>query len=98
MKQIFEWDGKKAQTNLSKHKVSFDEGQTIFDDPFLLTYKDEMHSEQEDRFISMGMSKNERILLVVHVERLETEELVVIRLISCRKATAAERRFYEENK
>ena len=56
-----------------------------------------MHSEQEDRFISMGMSKNERILLVVHVERLEAEELVVIRLISCRKATATERRFYEEN-
>ena len=98
MKQIYEWDDRKAQINLAKHKVGFEEGETIFDDPFLLTYIDELHSEQEDRLISIGMSKNERILLVIHVERLETSDFTLIRIISCRKATPPERRLYEENK
>jgi hypothetical protein len=98
MKQIYDWDKRKAQFNLAKHKVSFEEGETIFDDPFLVTYPDELHSEKEDRLISIGMSKNERILLVVHVEKLETSDFIVIRIISCRKATPSERRLYEEGK
>jgi len=65
--------------------VSFEEGETIFDDPFLVTFPDELHSEQEDRLISIGMSKNERVLLVVHVEKLETTSFTIIRIISCRK-------------
>src|SRR3990167_7437088 len=60
---------KKARRNLAKHKVSFEEGETIFDDPFLVTYPDELHSDTEDRLISVGMSKKERVLLVVHVEK-----------------------------
>jgi hypothetical protein len=60
----FEWDENKARINQAKHKISFDEGKTIFTDPFLLTLPDEAHSEKEDRFISMGASKNKRILLV----------------------------------
>ena len=51
MKQVYEWDNRKAQINLPKHKVGFDEGETTFDNPFLVTYIDELHSEQEDRFI-----------------------------------------------
>ena len=97
MKQIYIWDDKKSQSNLAKHKVSFEEGETIFDDPFLLTYSDKLHSEKEDRLISIGMSKNDRILLVVHVERMQNEAIVVIRIISCRKATPSERRLYEES-
>lgn len=98
MKQIYDWDKKKAQINIAKHKVSFEEGETIFDDPFLLTYPDELHSNQEDRLISIGTSKNERILLVAHVERQETANFILIRIISCRKATLSERRLYEESK
>lgn len=98
MKQIYDWDRRKAQINLAKHKVSFEEGETIFDDPFLVTYPDEPHSEQEDRLISIGMSKNERVLLVVHVEKLETTNSILIRIISCRKATPSERKLYEESK
>ena len=98
MKQVYEWDKNKAQINLAKHKVSFEEGETIFDDPFLVTYTDELHSEQEERLVSIGMSKNERILLVVHVEKLETADFTLIRIISCRKATLPERRLYEESK
>jgi len=98
MKQKYIWDEKKAQINLAKHKVSFEEGETIFDDPLLVTYPDELHSEKEDRLISIGMSKNERVLLVVHVEKIETEDLTLIRIISCRKTTSTERRRYEEGK
>ncbi|GMV33671.1 MAG: hypothetical protein AMXMBFR60_15000 [Chloroflexota bacterium] len=65
----FEWDENKARINLAKHKISFDEGRTIFADPFLITIADDEHSHNEDRFVSMGKSTNERILLVVHLER-----------------------------
>ncbi|MDL1912710.1 BrnT family toxin [Chloroflexi bacterium CFX6] len=97
MKFIFQWDDNKARINLAKHKVSFEEGKTIFYDPFILTFRDEFHSEKEDRLISIGMSVNERLLLVVHLEREDTSEGVFIRIVSCRKATASERRLYEEN-
>ncbi len=97
MKQVYDWDKRKAQTNLAKHKVSFEEGETIFDDPLLVTYADEMHSKNEERLISIGISKNERLLLVVHVEKSETNNFILIRIISCRKATPVERRLYEES-
>ena len=96
MKQVYDWDKKKVQINLTKHKVSFEEGETIFDDPLLITYPDELHSDKEDRLISIGISKNERILLVVHVEKLETTDYMLIRIVSCRKATLPERKRYEE--
>ena len=96
MEFIFEWDARKARTNLEKHKVSFDEAQTIFVDPLLVTFPDELHSETEERFISIGMSMQERVSLVVHTEREEIGERIVIRIISCRKATFSERKIYEE--
>lgn len=65
----FEWDENKASINLTKHEVSFDEGKTIFTDPFLVTFPDEEHSEKEERFIGIGTSKNKKILLVVHLEK-----------------------------
>jgi uncharacterized DUF497 family protein len=98
MRQIYDWDRRKSQINLAKHKVSFEEGETIFDDPFLISYSDELHSENEARMISIGMSLNDRILLVVHVEKLETSNFTLIRIISCRKATPHERKLYEESK
>ena len=96
MKIVFEWDENKARTNLEKHKISFDEARTIFVDPFLVTFVDELHSEKEDRFISIGLSENNRVLLAVHTEREEKYETVTIRIISCRKATPAERKTYEK--
>lgn len=53
----FEWDDSKAAINLAKHKVSFDEGKTIFKDPFLVTYPDELHSDQENRLISIQLGQ-----------------------------------------
>ena len=91
MKLTFEWDEVKAKENLMKHKVPFDEGKTVFKDPFLLTYPDVDNSETEERYVNIGVSAKDRILVLIHTERQGK-----IRIISCRKATVRERRFYEE--
>jgi uncharacterized DUF497 family protein len=87
----FEWDEIKATANLKKHKISFDEAQTVFTDPLFLIFADTDHSLEEDRFIIMGESVNGKILVVAFTERTEKTCL-----ISARKATPAERKFYEE--
>jgi len=92
MKIVFSWNEIKAGENLKKHKVSFDEGKTIFNDPFLLTFPDIDSSESEERYVNIGLSAKDRILVLIHTERLGK-----IRIISCRKASARERRYYEEN-
>jgi len=79
-----------------KHCVSFEEAKTIFNDPLLLTYPDDWHSETEERYISIGYSSQRRTLLVVHTEH-EIGEEILIRIISSRKATARERKTYEES-
>jgi uncharacterized DUF497 family protein len=94
MELIFEWDENKAKANLQNHKISFNEAKTVFNDPSLITFPDEIHSLDEERFISIGISNINRVLLVVHMETEENE--ILIRIISCRKLTAAERKFYEE--
>lgn len=96
MELVFEWDENKAKKNLRKHKVSFEEAKTVFNDPLLLTFPDEYHSGGEERYLSIGLSSRDKILLVVHTEREENEKTVIIRIISCRRATALERRTYEE--
>lgn len=88
----FEWDDEKAISNLNKHDVSFEEGATIFNDPLIATIPDPDHSTEEERYISIGISVQGRLLVVVHTEREER-----IRLISCRKATNTERKAYEKN-
>lgn len=87
----FEWDAVKAQKNADSHGVTFEEAVTIFYDPLLLTFFDAEHSDNEDRFQSVGSSDRNRILLVIHTDRGDT-----IRIISCRKATATERKTYEQ--
>jgi uncharacterized protein len=89
----FEWDPTKAAVNSRKHKVSFEEGKTVFDDERALLLDDPDHSATEDRFVLLGLSAMLRTVVVVHCYR-ENDE--VIRLISARKATRAEQRQYEE--
>jgi len=91
MKLVFEWDEAKARDNLKKHKVGFDEGKTIFNDPFLLTFPDIDTSDAEERYVNIGLSIRDRVLVLIHTERQGR-----IRIISCRKASARERRHYEE--
>jgi uncharacterized DUF497 family protein len=88
MELTFEWDEDKARENLRKHKVSFDEAQTVLMDPWSITIPDPDHSTDEERFIDVGTSARGRV--VVYTERGAN-----IRLISCRKATPSERRKYE---
>lgn len=87
---LFEWDEAKAETNISRHGVSFDEAKTIFNDPYLLTFDDRYHSDHEQRYLSLGISSAGRLLLAVHTDRGEA-----IRLISSRTVTPKERRTYE---
>ena len=88
----FEWDDEKAESNLEKHGVTFEEGATIFNDPLIVTIPDPAHSIIEERYISLGISIQTRLLLVVHAELGERN-----RLISCRKATIAEKKAYENH-
>jgi len=87
----FEWDEDKAAANLKKHKVSFEEAKKVFADPFAITIDDPKHSVDERRFVDAGASADGKILVVSYTERERK-----IRLISCRKATRAERKIYEE--
>jgi len=89
---IFEWDFNKAKTNLEKHSVSFEEASTAFRDPLSLTIDDPLHSRDEKRLVLIGMSYNNHLLVVVHTERGDN-----IRIISARKATKKERKYYETN-
>ena len=89
---FFEWDPEKAKRNLEIHGVSFDEASTSFGDAHSLTIYDPLHSEDEDRFILIGNTYKNRLLVVVHTERGNR-----IRIISARKATRKEREYYEKN-
>ena len=94
MKQLrFEWDERKATVNRRKHGVSFEEARTVFLDEDALLRPDEDHSEDEDRFVLLGISERLRTLVVCHCYRQGDE---VIRLISARRANAVEREQYED--
>jgi uncharacterized DUF497 family protein len=82
---IFEWDENKAKINYTKHKVTFEEAQTVFYDENALLLADEKHSNEEDRFILMGMSSMMNTLLVCFCERSSNNN-EIIRIISSRKA------------
>jgi uncharacterized protein len=88
----FEWAEDKALSNLKKHRVSFEEAATIFNDPRISTISDPDHSKAEERYISLGKSIFMRLLSVIHTYRNER-----IRLISARKATKAEKKTYEND-
>ena len=87
----FEWDPKKANANEKKHKVSFWEATTVFNDPLSLTFHDPDHSSEESRFIIIGRSTQGRTLFVAHTDRDE-----IVRIITARVATKQERKHYEE--
>ena len=89
----FDWDERKNKANRTRHGVWFEEAQSVFDDPHGRLFHDPEHSEEEERFILLGISSAARPLVVVHCYR-ESEELV--RIISARKATKKEVRLYEE--
>lgn len=89
----FSWDAQKNKSNERKHSVSFEEALTVFYDEEALLISDDEHSNEEDRFVMIGMSNLFRILVVCHCYRREDEE---IRIISARKANSEEKKQYEK--
>ena len=89
----FTWDPRKAEGNLRKHGIAFDEAITVFGDPLAFIFDDIAHSEDEHREIIIGFSTLQRLVLVCFVERIED----TIRIISARRATKNEIRDYEKN-
>jgi len=88
-----EWDPRKERRNLQRHGIGFDEASTVFADPLSITIPDPDHSDDEARWVIMGVSHRQRLLVVVHSEKEDEES---IRIISARPADGSERREYEE--
>ena len=91
MALFFEWDDKKARLNKRKHEVTFDEALTVFGDLLSVTVPDPGHSIGEERLVTIGLSINNRLIVVVHTDRDD-----IIRVISARRATRHEREHYEQ--
>ena len=89
---LFEWDEKKAATNLAKHGVSFGEAVTVFGDPLSDTFDDPDHSVAERRFLTIGASDRGRMLIIAHTDNGKT-----VRIISAREPTTGEIKSYEES-
>ena len=87
----FEWNEQKAKANQRKHKVSFHEASTVFGDPLAITFDDPDHSIGEQRYLTFGLSRLNRLLVVTHTGRADR-----IRIISARVTTRQEKRIYEE--
>jgi hypothetical protein len=92
----FEWDDRKNWINRTKHGVSFETAELVFDDPFALTQRNVTHDDDEERFITLGAVGPGSILFVVHANRESTKQAEVIRIISARPATSREKKSYEE--
>lgn len=90
----FEWDEKKNKANFRKHGVWFEEGKTIFHDPYARLIHDPDHSDEEDRFVLIGMSEKLRLLTVCHMYKKDDE---IIRIFSTRKAVRTEIKEYRRN-
>lgn len=88
----FEWDPLKATKNLQKHNVSFQEAATVFNDALSITFPDPDHSIGERRYVIIGLSRNGQMLVVAHTDRGDR-----VRIISARRTTRNEQRFYEES-
>lgn len=86
----FEWNPKKATSNLAKHRVSFDEASSVFGDPLATTVEDREHPAGDEHLLTTGLSSRHRVVIVWHTEQDET-----VRIIGAREATPRERRIYE---
>lgn len=91
----FEWNREKELSNISKHGVTFEQASYVFTDPFALSLYDGNHSTDEDRWIMLGASLSESLLLVAHTFR-DDNGVELVRIISARKATRLEKKIYRQ--
>ena len=96
MRYNFEWDPAKAKRNSRQHQVSFERATTVFNDVNQLSIFDEIHSDDEDRWLTLGLDRNGILLVVAHTFRETNNSNISIRIISARKATQTEIYQYEE--
>jgi len=96
MNYNFEWDRHKARINLSKHKISFENATSVFRDKNAISISDEEHSQEEERWLTIGMDEITRTLVVIHTYISIDENNCNIRIISARKATKKEQKIYKE--
>ena len=94
MQRYFEWDEQKAEINLRKHGIRFEDAARVFDDPLAVTDQDRIENS-EQRWQTVGMADGYLLLLVAHTVRFEDEGIEVVRIISARRVDRAERRRYE---
>jgi uncharacterized protein len=94
MEMHFDWDRKKAARNLAKHRVSFVEASEVFRDPLAIKLFDDDHAEEEERWVTIGQVRGQRLVVTVHTWK-EDDENIYVRIISARKATTHEIKDYE---
>lgn len=91
----FEWDSEKEKVNIKKHGITFEQASYVFADPFALNKYDDEHSIEEDRWVLLGKSINEVLLIVVHTFK-DDDNIEYVRIISARKATKNEQQSYQQ--
>jgi uncharacterized DUF497 family protein len=96
LRYIFAWDPRKAKDNLRNHRISFERAATIFRDPQALSIFDAAHSDEEDRWITLGLDRSGSVLVVVHTFHQIDAASCQIRIISAWRATTKETRQYQE--
>jgi uncharacterized protein len=95
LQYTFEWDPNKAKINFRKHKVCFEHAASVFNDSNMVSIYDPEHSENEERWVTIGIDKNGYIIVVCHTFKEESKNIVKIRIFSARKATPNEKRQYQ---
>ena len=93
----FEWDINKEEINIQRHGITFEQASYVFADPFALNKYDNEHSESEDRWVLLGKSLNETVIVVVHTFR-DNDGTEYVRIISARKATKREKQAYNKRR
>jgi len=96
MNYNFEWDPNKAKSNISKHKISFEDASSVFKDKNAISIYDNKHSSEEDRWITIGLDAKTKILVVIHTFITIDKNNCNIRVISARKATKQEKTIYQK--
>ena len=94
----FDWDPVKARNNQRKHRVTFEMAATIFNDPLQVSISDDEHSDDEERWVTLGRARNGTLLVVAHTHHETGVNTVNVRIISARRATKHERQQYESDK
>ncbi len=93
----FDWDPVKAAINLAKHKVSFPDAMLVFLDPLALSRPDDDHDGADERWITIGLDRDRKLVVVVHTHDAIESDLIAVRIISARKPSKRERRDYEQS-